>query len=672
MNGTTAADYNMTVSLNVINHLGLNLYSNIPAVLSEAVANAWDADAKNVSITLDAAEKCIVITDDGHGMTLDTINDRFLSVGYQRRNRKEGRVTCGGRAVMGRKGIGKLSLFSVANQVRVFTVADERLDLFQRPDERHAFVMRLPEIQEAIKQDRKSYLPPKLTDFPSEFTKGTRIELRELKKGIEGDMDVTLRRRLARRFSIIGEKHNFQVRINGEPITIRDRGYFRDVQFLWTYGDIDGEILKQSELFKNPFIRPNVIKVDGQSFCITGWLGTSRYPKDLVIDSENLNRIVLMVRGRLAQEDMLSEFNDGRLFSKYLVGEINADFLDDDEAEDITTTSRQQIIRDDPRYEALVDFLRAELRHVANVWTDLRRSNGVQEAEGIAPIRSWLESLKGDTRKSAERLFGRIHELPIESDDDKKRIFKFAVLAFEHLRYKESLSELDSIEVSNLEAFSKVFLNIDDIEASLYHQIIAARLQVIERLDEKVADNQLEHVIRDYIAEHLWLLDPAWERATDSVQVESTLTKEFQDIEKQLTAAERAGRFDIKYATFAKNHIVIELKRPERPITKPELEEQGDKYYRGLRKLLNQRGRSDEQVLVVFLVGTDPLGWEDASYRQRDVDSLRVKNMRVLSYQELLTNARRVYGEYLVQRQETGRIQKLLQEIDTADLLPHA
>jgi len=140
-----------------------------------------------------------------------------------------------------------------------------------------------------------------------------------------------------------------------------------------------------------------------------------------------------------------------------------------------------------------------------------------------------------------------------------------------------------------------------------------------------VADNQLEHVIRDYIAEHLWLLDPAWERATDSVQVESTLTKEFQDIERELTAAERAGRFDIKYATFAKNHIVIELKRPERPITKPELEEQGDKYYRGLRKLLNQRGRSDEQVLVVFLVGTEPLGWEDASYRQRDVDSLRVK-----------------------------------------------
>jgi hypothetical protein len=35
----------MTVDLNVLEHLGINLYSNIAAVLTEAVANAWDADA---------------------------------------------------------------------------------------------------------------------------------------------------------------------------------------------------------------------------------------------------------------------------------------------------------------------------------------------------------------------------------------------------------------------------------------------------------------------------------------------------------------------------------------------------------------------------------------------------------------------------------------------------
>lgn len=32
----------MSLSLNVLNHLGINLYSNIPAVLSEIVANSWE------------------------------------------------------------------------------------------------------------------------------------------------------------------------------------------------------------------------------------------------------------------------------------------------------------------------------------------------------------------------------------------------------------------------------------------------------------------------------------------------------------------------------------------------------------------------------------------------------------------------------------------------------
>ena len=73
----------MSLSLNVLNHLGINLYSNIPAVLSEIVANSWDADAKRVDITI--AEDQIIIEDDGCGMSADDINNKFLYVGYQKR-----------------------------------------------------------------------------------------------------------------------------------------------------------------------------------------------------------------------------------------------------------------------------------------------------------------------------------------------------------------------------------------------------------------------------------------------------------------------------------------------------------------------------------------------------------------------------------------------------------
>ncbi|MCW5600028.1 hypothetical protein [Nitrosomonas sp.] len=40
--------YKMTVDLNVLGHLGIDFNSNIAAVLTEAIASAWDADAENV------------------------------------------------------------------------------------------------------------------------------------------------------------------------------------------------------------------------------------------------------------------------------------------------------------------------------------------------------------------------------------------------------------------------------------------------------------------------------------------------------------------------------------------------------------------------------------------------------------------------------------------------
>ena len=46
------AKYTMSLDLNVLNHLGLNLYSNTPAVLSEVVANSYDADALEVKIDI--------------------------------------------------------------------------------------------------------------------------------------------------------------------------------------------------------------------------------------------------------------------------------------------------------------------------------------------------------------------------------------------------------------------------------------------------------------------------------------------------------------------------------------------------------------------------------------------------------------------------------------------
>lgn len=72
----------------IIDHLGIKMYATLPNVLAELIANAYDADAKNVSICLydKEGEKSIKVIDDGLGMSFDEINDKFLKIGRRKRN----------------------------------------------------------------------------------------------------------------------------------------------------------------------------------------------------------------------------------------------------------------------------------------------------------------------------------------------------------------------------------------------------------------------------------------------------------------------------------------------------------------------------------------------------------------------------------------------------------
>jgi hypothetical protein len=476
---------------------------------------------------------------------------------------------------------------------------------------------------------------------------------------------------------ILGEKSQFILKINTAPVSIADRGYYSKLQFLWHYGplsEIPGINVNKMDSYEERSHKLSVLsegEIISQEFSISGWIGTVKESGDLKDEFDNLNKIVVMVRGKLAQEDILEDFNEGGMYSKYLIGEIHADFLDLDEQEDIATSSRQKVMEDDPRYEALKSFVQIELKHIQNKWTELRNKQGTEAAMQIPAIKEWFSDLGKDAKKQAHSLFGKINQLTIESPDDKKQLFKYGVLAFEHLRYKENLDALDKIKPEDIAIIGEIFSNLDDIEASLYHQILSGRIEVIEALESKVDSNELESVIRDYVYSHLWLLDPGWERATDTEFVESGLRKEFIDFaEKEISKDERQARFDIKYSTSSKTHVIIELKRPERKVELGDLLKQGEKYRDGLTTLLVNRRRENEPIEVVFLIGVPLKNWDNPKRRDEDEDVFRRKGMRVLLYKELLDNTRRIYREYLIQRKTTGRIQQLLNSIDTANFSP--
>ncbi|MEV7412881.1 ATP-binding protein [Streptomyces althioticus] len=647
---TTDAPYKMTLSLNVLNHLGLNLYSNVPSVLSEVVANSYDADATEVRIDINPADDSVIVQDNGSGMTEQEVNERFLTVGYQRRLDPHQAVTPRGRRVMGRKGIGKLSLLSIAEEVEVFTSKD---------GQKSALRMDVSDIRRQIEQSGGTYYPTPIDKDLVDFDRGTKIVLRKLKKGLANTASA-LRKRLARRFSVIGAEFDFRLFVNGNEVTIEDRDYFHRLQFVWTFAE-QAESARILARCKNAESTTESGPGTLQSGRVTGWIGTATNAGRLRDeDGDNLNRVFLMVRGKLAHEDLLEEISDTSMYSTYLIGEINADFLDVDEREDIATSSRQKIVEEDPRFQELLTWLKQQLRTVKNSWSRLRNDQGIAVAVQNPLIEDWFESLQDAPKRRAATLFGKVNEMPI-GDAEKRQVFAYLVLAFETLRYRENLEILDTVEAGDIALLLSIFQNVEDLEAALYHQIVKQRLSVIKALEDHMDLNSLEKVLQKHLFENLWLLDPSWERATDR-HMEERVGKSFASVEEKLTEEEKNSRIDIRYKRVTGSNVIVELKRYDVVVDSTKLMQQVDKYRNALYKYIEDSGVSGP-VEVVCVVGKDLSDWTSTRAKNESANILAAKDIRVVKYDELLKDARASYGEYLDRATEIGRIRAILDSL---------
>ncbi len=650
----------MSINLNALEHLGINLYSNIPAVLSEIVANAWDADAKTVSITLDKGSETITIEDTGVGMNRDEVIDRFLTVGFRRRD-ELGDKTPGGRKPMGRKGIGKLSIFSVAQVAQVYTT---------RAGERTAFEMDREVIRKAIAGNgQPTYKPKELTEWPKDLKKGTRIILSGLSKSLSSMTSEGVKRRVARRFSVIGVKFGFKVAVDGEEITPEDRGYHNFIEYLWTYGGQSEFAKTCKHLERTAESRSSVIQAELKKagISLSGWIGTVSNPSQLKDEEgDNLNRLAIFMRGKMAQEDILDSFGQKEIYADYVVGELHCEELDDTKKTDIATSSRQSLKEDDPRFEGLKKIVLSELRYVAGKWSDWRRADGAKAAAAVPAVSKWLENLTGETKKKAERWIGRLNTIRSPDESDKKELLKSMILAFESYRRKEELDKLDNLSDESLDEILGIFHSIDDLELSYYGQIVRMRVNVIKTLQTKLKANDKELILRGYIYEHLWLLDPGWERTKGSEHAETLVNKFLKGNSAALKGAEKKARIDIGYRTTSGKHVIVELKRASVAVPVDDLVKQVRKYRDGAKKILEKTTFKDWPIEIICLLGKPPPEWNDASGTGRKgvEASLRSVDARIVFYDELLTNAQQAYGDYLEEHVKIDKLWGVFEAID--------
>lgn len=652
--------YQMSIEMNVLKHLGINLYSNAVAVISEVIANSWDADATEVHInTSKDDDYFLTISDNGSGMDIDDINEKFLCVGYQKRE-KEHFSEKFRRPFMGRKGIGKLSLFSIAEEIEVQSCKN---------GQKNGFVLDIKEINNIIAEKRSEYAPREIDEQNISIDNGTLIRLRCPRKNFKR-LDERLKTKIARRFSVFSE--NFKVFVDDEEVTFEDRDYFSKIDFMWHLSPKEERYYSQYSFEKEKEISCNVPVISSDSnlfgnretFPVKGWIGSVKETTSLKENGGSINKITIVVRGKVAKEDVLPEIKEDRLFKMYLIGEIHIDYFDDDDLEEMSISNRQDFNEEDIRYkEAMSQLTKIIKTTIATDWNEWKENKGVENALKNNALKEWYDSLKGDSKNTAKKLFSKIEKMTVHNED-KKEILKHGILAFERLRLMDALSSMDAVVDAMTPQFQGVFNTIDDLEAVLYHDIVRGRVDVIKELERKVSLNEQEKIIQRYLFDHLWLLDPSWERATGCpANMEKTVQTIFDEINDNLTDDEKKGRVDIQYKLSSGKHIIIELKRPERDVNLYELMEQGDKYIRAFEKMFQQRQKQNEVINVIFVLGKELKGWNNNRAREDDIKALAAKNMRIVFYQEMIENALKAYNSFLEKNKELSKIQDVINSL---------
>lgn len=184
-------------SVEILRRLGEELNPNADQGIIELVKNAYDADARTCTVTLDAVDKpggTITVVDDGNGMTAETIRDAWLILGRSSKSADE--RTRLGRIPAGSKGLGRLAALRLGDFVELRSWPREDLAYVYYLQIDWRLFDRAKVIEDVAIQIHRAPRPP------AEVKKqGTRVTLRRLHAGI-GRSEA---RRLARALILLGD-----------------------------------------------------------------------------------------------------------------------------------------------------------------------------------------------------------------------------------------------------------------------------------------------------------------------------------------------------------------------------------------------------------------------------------------------------------------------------------
>jgi hypothetical protein len=490
----------------------------------------------------------IEVTDDGHGMDREQVR-HYLIVGLKRRLGDHG-LSEGGRQVHGRKGLGKLAAFGTAGLLECTTKREDGsvicfemdYDAIRGEDPDKPYPVR--EIE-----DPDPIVDP---DSGNELAHGTRIRLSKLRQK-RRLTETQFFMSMSRRFAV--DEDQMKVKINDNKL-----GRFTyPVQFRFPKDGMPDGVTMDDDGWAAD-------SVEGKP--VRWWMGFTEKP----LDEEGVQGVSLLARGKMAQRPFKFEKvqgTTGQLGQEYLVGEVEADWLDigDDIEDDLIQSNRDQVQLEDQRLQPLLDWGQRRLRWALDRRNELRKKKAIEDYEASVEIK---ELLKNFTPAERARFLAIAHTasgLPEIEETDVLKLMREIVNAREDQVVRELMERIEAEDDAFQGRMWGLVAEFGLIDARRTYSIIEARLKTIEQLERALAEGAQEvPVIHKIISRNSWLLDPRWDSLGHEVDIDKLGIR--YDGEKD----EDIGRFiDYLFGLAPKppaaldQVVVVEIKRGTHP-----------------------------------------------------------------------------------------------------------
>lgn len=675
----------------MLEDLGLNLYTNLPRVLVEFIANAYDADAGCAEVRMDfeaisrqrqamrkkwriewekadrdhsavapledrplPATSVISIQDDGHGMTVDDLRDKFLVAGRRRRIEDDSHRSRGRRVLMGRKGVGKLAGFGVARTIEVISKvagADSahgiRLDFDRIMSLGNTSLVKVPAFQ--------------LPDDGGLGKQGTRVTLSRLVHESVKSREKTVRRSIGDHFVLI-DQDDFAIRVNGAPAA----GTPRSFAFAWPEPSRPvGELIKHHIPAKE----------SGQPVDFSYRLRFVQERKAL-LGSERGVRVYAHKRLAAAPSLLHADTNmHGFRMTDYLDGVVHADFIDDLNR-DYIATDRQGLRWETALLQPVHDFLGEQIKEACKEYQKFRDGQKEKEVKKDKFTRKLIKSAQLSQRE--KRLATAIcvklasfHKGGVETEEYKEHagLLVGAVGKGEIFTAISKIAAQDHPELQDLagEVGRLTHAEIDQVLGGVKARVLAIEtLQaIVNRTDFREGNNEDE--IHSLLKTSPWLIDPTYFEFLTSNR---TSKSAFALLEKILRIGEhvpgnyskgqpgetdRLGqnrRPDLVFLLGSeelRRLVIVELKAPNTPLHHAHLR-QLKRYMRTAEKHFKHHDTLSDISIEGRLIGT-----LDLSAKSTDVEDLEdelekrgpATKWAVYSLTDLLNRTRRAHKEIL-------------------------